>query len=69
MVRLLIEDVTLTKNRQITVPVRFKGGATETITLPLPPPIGQLRKNPAPLVATVETASSTTTPTRRSPPF
>ena len=54
MVRLLIEDVTLTKNRQITVQVRFKGGATETITLPLPPPIGQLRKNPAPLVTTVD---------------
>jgi len=54
MVRLLVEDVTLTKARQITAQVRFKGGASETIELPLPPPIGQLRKNPAQLVAAVD---------------
>jgi len=54
MVRLLIEDVTLTKSRQITAQVRFKGGATETIALPLPPSIGQLRKCPAQLVAAVD---------------
>lgn len=54
MVRLLVEDVTLTRGRQITAQIRFKGGATETLTLPLPPPIGQLRKNPAALVAEVD---------------
>jgi len=54
LVRLLIEDVTLTKGRQITAQIRFKGGTTETIALPLPPPIGQLRKNPAALVAEVD---------------
>jgi hypothetical protein len=38
MVRLLIEDVTLSKREQITVAVRFKGGATRTLTLPPPQP-------------------------------
>ena len=36
MARLLIEDVTLLKGREITIQVRFKAGATRSITLPLP---------------------------------
>lgn len=36
MVRLLIEDVTLIKAGKITVKIRFKGGATRTLTLPVP---------------------------------
>jgi len=52
MVRLLIEDVTLTKKSGITAQIRFKGGTTQTITLP--PPIHELRKNPAHLVAEVD---------------
>lgn len=36
VVRLLIEDVTLTKNDQIRAQIRFKGGATRTLTLPKP---------------------------------
>ncbi len=36
MIRLLIEDVTLTKVDQITANVRFKGGALQTLTLPKP---------------------------------
>ena len=54
MVRLLVEDVTLIKDRGITAHIRFKGGTTHTITLPPPPPIAQLRKNPAHLVAEVD---------------
>jgi len=38
MVRLLIEDVTLTKAEVITAQVRFKGGTTHTLTMPLPLP-------------------------------
>jgi DNA invertase Pin-like site-specific DNA recombinase len=38
MVRLLIEDVTLSKTDRITAHVRCKGGATHTLTLPLPVP-------------------------------
>ena len=36
MVRLLIEDVTLTKDDDIKIQIRFKGGATQTHHLPLP---------------------------------
>ena len=54
MVRLLLEDVTLIKGREITALVRFKGGTTQTLTLPLPPAIAELRKNPANLVAEVD---------------
>ena len=54
MVRLLLEDVTLIKGREITAQIRFKGGTTETLTLPPPPPIAELRKNPAYLVAEVD---------------
>jgi DNA invertase Pin-like site-specific DNA recombinase len=54
MVRLLVEDVTLSKDRRITAHVRFKGGATQTITLSPPPPIARFRKNPAYLVAEVD---------------
>jgi len=54
MVRLLLEDVTLNKGAQINAHVRFKGGATQTLTLPLPPQINELRKNPAHMVAEVD---------------
>ena len=36
MIRLLLEDVTLIRGEHITVHIRFKGGATKTLTLPLP---------------------------------
>lgn len=36
MLALLIEDVTLTKQQQITAAVRFRGGATTILTLPRP---------------------------------
>jgi DNA invertase Pin-like site-specific DNA recombinase len=35
-VRLLIEDVTLIKSHEITLQVRFRGGATQTLTIPTP---------------------------------
>jgi DNA invertase Pin-like site-specific DNA recombinase len=37
MIRFLIEDVTLIKEDKITAHVRFKGGATKTLNIPLPP--------------------------------
>jgi DNA invertase Pin-like site-specific DNA recombinase len=43
VVRLLIEDVTLTKPEQIKVQIRLKGGATRTLVVPLPLNAGQLR--------------------------
>ena len=36
MLALLLEDVTLIKQREITAAVRFRGGATTTLTLPRP---------------------------------
>ncbi len=42
-VRLVIEDVTVHKTDQIVAHIRFKGGATQTITVPLPPPFAQSR--------------------------
>ncbi len=42
-VRLLIEDVTVHKADQIVAHIRFKGGATQTINVPLPPPFAQSR--------------------------
>ena len=41
--RLLIEDVTVLKTDQIVLHIRFKGGATQTINVPLPPPFAQSR--------------------------
>jgi DNA invertase Pin-like site-specific DNA recombinase len=43
MLALLIEDVTLIKHRHITAAVRFRGGATTTLTLPRPLTAPQLR--------------------------
>ncbi len=37
MARLLIDDVTLTKTDQIQLHVRFRGGQTTSLTIPIPP--------------------------------
>jgi hypothetical protein len=44
MVRLLVEDVTLGRDQQITAHARLKGGQTHTLTVPLPPPVWQARQ-------------------------
>jgi hypothetical protein len=36
MIRLLVEDVTMTRGEQITLHLRFRGGAKRTVTLPNP---------------------------------
>jgi hypothetical protein len=46
MLGLLIEDVTLIKKETITAQVRFRGGATTTLTLPLPLNAWQGRMTP-----------------------
>jgi hypothetical protein len=43
MLALLVEDVTLIKQHQITAAVRYRGGATTTLTLPRPLTAQQLR--------------------------
>jgi hypothetical protein len=49
MLALLIEDVTLIKQREITAAVRFRGGATTTSTLPRPLTAQQLRATHEPV--------------------
>ncbi len=43
MLALIVEDVTLIKQHQITAAIRFRGGATTTLTLPRPLTAQQLR--------------------------
>jgi len=54
MVRLLIEDVTLTKGGGIDAGVRFRGGATRSLTLPLPQLAWQLRQTSTEVVAEID---------------
>ena len=44
LLRLIVEDVTLVKTDQLELRVRFKGGATQTVRLPLPKSAAELRK-------------------------
>jgi len=44
MIRLLLEDVTLLRAEQVTVSLRFRGGAVEQLELPLPKNAAELRK-------------------------
>ena len=44
MARLILEDVTLVRGKEITAHIRFKGGATRTLVLPLPLSATLLRK-------------------------
>lgn len=54
MARLLIEDVTVIKNEMFLVHVRFKGGATETITVTVPKSAWQKRRTPAGVIAEID---------------
>lgn len=54
MARLLIEDVTLVKDKEITAHVRFKGGATRTLRISLPPPGWMHRQTPPEVVAEID---------------
>jgi DNA invertase Pin-like site-specific DNA recombinase len=44
MARLLINDVTITKTDRIHLDVRFRGGQTTSLDIPIPPPSWQLRQ-------------------------
>jgi hypothetical protein len=54
VLRLLVEDVTLTKAEQIIARVRLSGGAIRTLVLDRPLPIAQIRKFKRDLVAEVD---------------
>lgn len=50
MLRLLIEDVTLTRKQTLHIHIRWKGGATASLERPLPPGAPDLRRTPAAIV-------------------
>jgi DNA invertase Pin-like site-specific DNA recombinase len=52
--RLLIEDVTLNRTDQIHLHVRFRGGKSTSLTLPLPTPIGEQRKTTADVITQID---------------
>jgi hypothetical protein len=54
MVRLLLEDVTLLRAEEIVAQVRFRGGATRTLRLPLPRNAWQLRQTDPAVVAEID---------------
>jgi DNA invertase Pin-like site-specific DNA recombinase len=54
LVRLLLTDVTLLKEEQITAHVRFPGGATQTLCVPLSPPPWQARQTAPRVVQEIE---------------
>lgn len=54
LIRLVIDDVTVMKDTVITAQIRFKGGATQTLTIPLPPPFAQSRLTPAATLAAID---------------
>lgn len=55
LVHLLLEDVTLTRTPEILIQVRFRGGATRTLTLPAPQRTWQTWKASPELVQLVDT--------------
>jgi hypothetical protein len=54
MVRLLIEDVTLLKGEQLSIGIRFRGGATRQLTIPLPLPSWRTWQTPPDIVAQID---------------
>jgi len=54
MARLLLEDVTLRKGDAIVAQIRFKGGATQILSVPLPPPLGFRRRTDAEVVGEID---------------
>jgi DNA invertase Pin-like site-specific DNA recombinase len=61
VVRLLIEDVTVQKADHILAQIRFKGGATRALTVPLPPPFTQSRLTPPDTLAAIDQLLDTST--------
>ncbi len=54
LVRLLIEDVTLSKNQGVILEVRFRGGSTQTLNLTAPRKIWEIWETSAEVVALVD---------------
>lgn len=63
VVRLLVDDVTLIKDwKEIVAHVRFKGGATRTITVPRPQTSVEIRQTSPEVVAEIDQLTNQQTP-------
>jgi len=63
VVRLLVDDVTLIKDwKEIVAHVRFKGGATRTITVPRPQTAVEIRQTSPEVVAEIDQLTNQQTP-------
>ena len=58
MLRLLIEDVTLTRAETISIQIRWKAGATTALERPLPLGAPALRRTPAAIVEQIRTLAT-----------
>jgi len=58
MLRLLIEDVTLVRDKMIQIQIRWKGGATTFLERPLPKHAADLFRTPATIVEQVRTLAA-----------
>jgi hypothetical protein len=54
MIRLLVEDVTLVKQEKVNMHVRFKGGSTRSLELPLPLLVSDMRKTSEAVVREID---------------
>jgi len=53
MVRLLIEDVTLTRKEEVVIQIRFKGGTVSTLIKPIPQPSYKTWETPPEIIAQI----------------
>jgi DNA invertase Pin-like site-specific DNA recombinase len=61
ILRLLVDDVTLIRNREIHLHIRWKGGATTSVEHPLPLSAPELRRTPATVVEVVRALATAQT--------
>lgn len=54
LIRLIIEDVTLVKEQEVSVQIRFKSGATKSLTLPRQKTAWQLHQTPRQVVEEID---------------
>jgi hypothetical protein len=54
MVRLLIEDVTLLRGEQVSIGICFRGGATRSLTIPVPLPAYRIWQTSPEIVAQID---------------
>jgi DNA invertase Pin-like site-specific DNA recombinase len=64
MARLLLQDVTLRRDQQVIAQVRFKGGATRELRLPLPKTSWELRRTSLEVVGAIDQLLDQRTPSQ-----